>query len=164
MIHVLGGLNWGLMESKDATNLITNAVVELTTIRQQLGLPLGPIEFEQYSCHLSEKDLNHAAENLDVIAPRHFTSQIMILGPLIVRIKSLIMNSLILRVLRRSLSRQWALNQYIYRTLEEVIYLNKRLQAVETQTKKLLVENQKLTLANTEMQNRLQTLIDAADD
>lgn len=146
------------MLQKIDANLISQTAIELDSIRQKMGLPTGPVEYGLDDVELSQNDLRLITENLDVIAPRHFSSHRRYLGPLIVWLKSTLMNSLILRVLRKSLSRQWTLNYYIYRIAALSVDMYDRFRTTELHTKNLLAENHKLVLATADINQRLLNL------
>jgi O-antigen chain-terminating methyltransferase len=148
----------GKMLGKDDTNLISNAIGEMHSVRQTLGIPSRPVDYGHENPVLVPDDLRQIIGNLNVLAPQQFSSHRPYIGPLIVWLKSILVNSLMLRILRKSLGRQSSLNHYIYRITVQVIDMAERLRSTETHTKNLLAENQKLIQSNSYLTRQVDKL------
>ena len=114
---------------------VTNAQ-SIAQLRDSLGLPSGPVLNDAGGLEITNIELNHIAENLDVLAPQEFSSHRKGLGAVIVGLKVLICR--VLRpVIQVTMGRQWALNYYIYHNAAMVERMTRHIKELEARIERL---------------------------
>lgn len=121
--------------SQQESGVLLNELYQIAKIRSELKIP-GETTFSR-NTGFSTIEMNHLAENLDVTAPQDYLSHRKILGPILIRAKKFVINAVVSPLLRLALSRQWALNHYIYLTAAAVSEMDERLAAIELRIAKL---------------------------
>ncbi len=123
--------------NKSTDNKLEQEILKIKDLRSKLGLANEAILRDGVSVAISDTDLVHIADNLDVTAPQIYASHRKVSGSLIVVLKDLVLNKLMSPLLRMSLGRQWALNHHIYQTTAAVAEMNERLKSIEDRLAKL---------------------------
>ena len=108
----------------------------VANLRESLGLPAGPVNWAASTFEITNIELNHIAENLDVLAPQEFSSHRKGLGAVIVGLKVLVCR--VLRpVIQVTMGRQWALNYYIYHNAAMVERMTRQIKELEARIERL---------------------------
>lgn len=116
---------------------------QMDSIRHRIGLPTEQVLTSQFGIEIGAAELQQVADNLDVTAKLHFASHRRYFGWFVVWVKSLLVNSFFLPMLRISLSRQWLLNQHLYKMSALTVELVGKIRTLENRIKTLEDEQKK---------------------
>ena len=108
----------------------------ISRLRDSLGLPSGPVLTDSEEWEVTNIELRHIAENLDVLAPQEFSSDRKILGSVVVGVKTLVC-CVFRPFIQVTMGRQWALNYYIYQNAAIIERMTQKIRRLEARVEQL---------------------------